>query len=126
MVTTATSAAAPPSLYGYRPSLALSFSLVAVYSALVAAAGGFVFAIVYRRHHHRSNSNENNNGGHRSIRAKAAGAWMPYTLCLGVACLLELAGYICRVDGWERPAEGDGYRAQLLLLVVAPGFVTAA
>ena len=115
-----------PSLYGYRPSLALSFSLVAVYSTLVAAAGGFVFAIVYRRNDSRRSNDNNHDNGHRTVRAKAAGAWLPYTLCLGVACLLELAGYICRVDGWERPAGSTGYRAQLLLLLVAPGFITAA
>ncbi|KAJ1334043.1 RTA1 domain-containing protein [Microdochium nivale] len=124
-------------LYGYRPSLALSLSLAALYSVLFAAASSFLVAAVARRRHRgrRQSSSQQQ----QRARARAAAAWVPYTACLAVACLLELAGYICRVDGWEqrrRPSGGgdgdddagwsDAFKAQLLLLVIAPVFVTAA
>lgn len=92
------------SLYGYRPSLPFSFTLVSFYSILIAASIAYAIAICRRP---------------RRI-------WLPYTISIALALLLELVGYIYRIDGWQDPWGVDAFKAQLVLLAIAPGFLTTA
>lgn len=86
------------SVYGYRPSLAASISLITLY-ALCAVIQVFL-----------------------GIRYKMWG----FMVAMVLGCIDEIMGYVGRIIMWQNPWNSNGFIMQIVLVTMGPVFFSAA
>ncbi|KAI0022848.1 RTA1-domain-containing protein [Xylariomycetidae sp. FL0641] len=87
------------SRYGYRPNLGLDVFFAAVYGLAIL----FCLAVsLWKRR------------------------WIGYSVSVGLGSVLELTGYVARIQGYHDPWAVDGWTIQYALITLGPIFMTAA
>jgi hypothetical protein len=86
------------SVYGYRPSLAASGAMIALYGICM------LFQIV------------------AGIRYKT---WW-FMACMVAGCIDEILGYVGRILYWQNPWNDAGFIMQIVLVTIGPVFFAAA
>lgn len=84
--------------YGYQPNLGINVFFCVLFAIITA---GCIAVTAWKR------------------------KWIGYSVAIGIGALLEVVGYVGRVQGAQNPFNVDSFSLQFALLTVAPVFTTA-